>query len=95
MEIKMDSYIIRNDPAAAGFFILYREVMISDTKSKNFGTMREEVLAYAVRLSRVMDIISADNINKLNYSDIRSYVNAKEEEIRNLLLVFDKKIKAL
>lgn len=95
MRIKIGKYSITHDTVAKGFFNLQVGKVVSDAKSKNFGSIHESTIAYSITLSRAMDIISSSNLENGDYDDIVQYVNKKEKVIRNLLKSFDKNSKEL
>jgi hypothetical protein len=79
-KFKVLDYIIKPETNAQGRFNLYKEVI------SNTGKKREDAVAYAINLRRVVDIISTEvGMDNSEVKNIETFLDAKAESI-NLML---------
>ena len=89
--LKIGNYIIKPETSAVGWFNLFQEWEMKDKEGNLSGKMNEKPIAFAVKLSRIMDIISEDRTLNEDHTDLREFVKAKESHIRVLLEQFNER----
>jgi len=85
MPLKINNYLLYPETQVPGKFNLYQKTK-SKPKDGGEGKETETHVAYAVTLSRALDIIATETIQKKEIEDLKAYVDAREAYINNLLL---------
>lgn len=92
-EFKIKNWLIRPEPQAIERFNLYKLGIV--TSGANIGTVKEDVEAYAIKLSTAMGIISHDHALNMELKTVTEFIVEKEKYIQELLLKFDEHRKVL
>ena len=85
MEIRIYDYIVKDESKAPTRFNLYKETISLK------GKFRENAVAYAIPLSRVMDIIASKRSTSNEFKDLKAFIEHKLVEIEELIKFFDQK----